>query len=204
MNVVKCNQQDIIPSKVICIGRNYVEHIQELNNEIPSEQDIFLKPNSAIANELLFNPIDAIHYEGEICFLVKSEKLFAVGFGLDLTKREIQSTLKAKGLPWERAKAFDASAVFSDFVEFNGDCEQLSMELHINDLLIQKATYDLMLHKPESILNEIKSFLSLEDGDIIMTGTPKGVGAVQLGDRFTGKIYHNDQLIVTGEWLAKV
>jgi 2-keto-4-pentenoate hydratase/2-oxohepta-3-ene-1,7-dioic acid hydratase in catechol pathway len=203
MNSIKLNGKDIYPSKIVCIGRNYVEHIEELKNEIPTEPVIFIKPNSAIANDLCTQEKDDIHYEGEITFLIQSGKLYAVGFGLDLTKREIQSHLKAKGLPWERAKAFDGSAVLSDFVHFDGKIEDLRMELLINGKLIQQASYDLMLNKPHDLLTEIKTFLSLEDGDLIMTGTPKGVGKVNSGDVFSGKIFHKNNLLIESTWVAK-
>jgi len=203
MKSVKFDGQDVYPSKIICVGRNYVAHIEELNNEIPAEPVIFLKPNSSLSNDIFFNENEAIHFEGEISFLVRSGKLFGVGVGLDLTKREVQSKLKAKGLPWERAKSFDKSAVFSEFVKFYGSISDLRMELHINGSLIQKAGYDLMLNKPSSILDDINSFLSLKDGDLIMTGTPEGVGIVQVGDIFSGKIFENEKLIVEGSWIVK-
>ena len=203
MKSVKFDGQDVYPSKIICVGRNYVAHIEELNNEIPTEPVIFLKPNSSLSNDIFFNENEAIHFEGEISFLVRSGKLFGVGVGLDLTKREVQSKLKAKGLPWERAKSFDKSAVFSEFVKFDGSISDLRMELHINGSLIQKAGYDLMLNKPSSILDEVNSFISLEDGDLIMTGTPEGVGIVQVGDIFSGKIFENEKLIIEGSWIVK-
>lgn len=203
MKSIKLDGQDIYPSKIICIGRNYVNHIEELDNEIPTDPVIFIKPNSSISSDIYFNENDAIHFEGEMSFLVHSGKLFGVGFGLDLTKREVQSKLKNKGLPWERAKSFDKSAVFSEFVSFDGSILDLRMELHLNGSLIQEAGYDLMLNKPDSILNEIESFLSLEDGDLIMTGTPKGVGAIMMGDTFLGRIFENERLIVEGSWVVK-
>jgi 2-keto-4-pentenoate hydratase/2-oxohepta-3-ene-1,7-dioic acid hydratase in catechol pathway len=203
MKSITLNGQNIYPSKIICIGRNYVAHIEELKSEMPTEPVIFIKPNSAISNDLSTHKKDEIHYEGEITFLVQSGKLHGVGFGLDLTKREIQSQLKTKGLPWERAKAFDQSAVFSEFVIFNGKIEDLRMELFISGKLVQQASYDLMLYKPHNLLDEIKTFLSLEDGDLIMTGTPKGVGRVNAGDLFSGKIFENDKLLVKSDWRAK-
>ncbi|MDH5426355.1 MAG: fumarylacetoacetate hydrolase family protein [Gammaproteobacteria bacterium] len=203
MNFIKLDGKDIQPSKIVCIGRNYVDHIEELENEVPAEPVIFIKPNSSISGDIFFNESDPVHYEGEISFLIRSGKLFAVGFGLDLTKRELQSSLKDKGLPWERAKSFDKSAVFSEFVSFSGDVSCLRMELYINDNLVQQAGYALMLNKPDDILNEIKSFFSLEDGDVVMTGTPKGVGSVNVGDLFLGKIYEGESLIVEGSWVVK-
>jgi len=200
---IKLDGKAIFPSKIVCVGRNYMAHIDELGNEVPTEPVIFLKPNSAISSEIYFSEVDTVHYEGEISFMVMSGKLSAVGFGLDLTKRELQSSLIANGLPWERAKAFDRSAVFTDFVSFSGSIQALSMELHINGQLVQKAGYELMLHKPENILDEVNRFLSFEDGDLIMTGTPKGVGAIQAGDTFTGRIFEHEQLLVEGSWVVR-
>ncbi len=203
MNTIHCDDKEIAPSKIVCIGRNYVEHIQELDNTIPDEPVIFLKPNSAISTAIITSEIDAIHYEAEICFIIRNKQISAVGFGLDLTKREIQSTLKSKGLPWERAKAFDNSAVLSDFKMFNGNINDLRLELYINDELIQQGGCKLMLFKPEQIVSDVQSFMSFDDNDVIMSGTPKGVGVVNHGDTFTGKIFEQDELIVEASWVAK-
>lgn len=202
MKPIILNKKQIHPSKIICIGRNYVDHIKELNNETPTEPVIFMKPNSSISDELSFNVKDDVHYEAEISFVVKSGKLAYVGLGLDLTKRDIQSQLKNKGLPWERAKSFDGSAVFSEFVSFD-NIEDLRLELLINNELIQTGGYDLMLFKPKDIFNEISTFMTLEDGDIIMTGTPKGVGKINRGDVFIGKIMANETLLVEHCWTVK-
>lgn len=195
MKYIKYEKEKIAPSKVICIGRNYVEHIKELNNETPDSMVVFNKPNSAISESLKFISDDA-RFEGEICFLMKEKKIDAVGFGLDLTKADIQNKLKQKGLPWERAKAFDGSAVFSEFVKFEGDLEELRMELYINDKITQHADYELMIYKPLEMIKEIDSFMSIEDGDIIMSGTPKGVGNYKKGDLFVGKIFCANNLLV--------
>lgn len=203
MKSIKLDGKDFYPSKIICIGRNYVDHIEELNNEVPTEPVIFLKPNSSISRDICFSKYDSIHFEGEITFLIRSGELSGVGFGLDLTKREIQSDLKAKGLPWERAKSFDKSAVFSEFVSFSGNVSELGMELYINGNLAQKADYELMLNKPNIILSEVNSFLSFEDGDLLMTGTTKGVGPINVGDEFCGKIFEKERLIVEGSWVVK-
>jgi len=203
MNSIKFDDNEIYPSKIVCIGRNYVAHIEELNNEVPKQPVIFIKPNSSISNEIIINKQDSIQFEGEISFLIQSGEIKGVGFGLDLTKREVQSSLKSKGLPWERAKAFDKSAIFSEFVPFFGNICDLRMELYINNCLIQSGGYRLMLHKPNEILTEVSSFLSLENGDVIMSGTPKGVGSIALGDAFIGKIFENQQLIVEGRWLVQ-
>ena len=180
--------EQITPSKVICIGRNYVEHIKELNNETPDSMVVFNKPNSAITNTLYYFS-ETTRFEGEICFLIKDNKIDGIGFGLDLTHADIQNKMKAKGLPWERAKAFDKSAVLSPFVKFDGDITTLEMKLFVNKNLAQHATYDLMIYKPDTMLSEISSFMHFEDGDIIMSGTPKGVATYSKGDTFLAKIF---------------
>ena len=199
MNTVHYNASLFIPSKVICIGRNYVEHIHELNNEIPSSMVVFNKPNSAITDTLRFISTDT-RFEGEICFLMMGGEIAGIGFGLDLTKADIQNHLKAKGLPWERAKGFDGSCVLGDFVPFDAPLESLRMTLHINGVLTQEATYELMIYKPLEMIEEIKSFMSFEDGDIIMSGTPKGVNTYKTGDKFIGRIYSDERLLVESQW----
>ena len=204
MNSLRLESASFTPSKIVCIGRNYLEHIRELGNETPDAMVIFNKPNSSISATLQSTQGEPLHYEGEICFMMRAGKLHAVGFGLDLTRRELQSGLKAKGLPWERAKAFDGAACFSDFIPLDGiEIESLSLQLEINGELRQDGGYELMMHKPEQILLEIQQFMTLEDDDIIMTGTPKGVGQVSPGDRFIGRIKTGDEVLVSQEWLAE-
>ncbi|QKJ23933.1 fumarylacetoacetate hydrolase family protein [Poseidonibacter lekithochrous] len=194
---------NIFPSKVVCIGRNYTEHIAELNNDTPDEMVFFLKPNSSITNKLVFPKAhESCHYEAEISFLMEEGKISAVGFGLDLTLREVQSKLKAKGLPWERAKAFDNSAVFSKFVNFDGDINKLEVELFINGELKQKGDTSLMINKPSEIIEEVNTFLSFDDGDILMTGTPKGVGKFVIGDEFLGRILYDGEVLIEEKFKA--
>ncbi|UFH58247.1 fumarylacetoacetate hydrolase family protein [Sulfurovum mangrovi] len=199
MNKISFNHRELVPSKVVCIGRNYVEHIEELGNETPDTMVVFNKPNSAITDSLHFISEDT-RFEGEICFLIEDKKIAGIGFGLDLTKAEIQNKMKQKGLLWERAKAFDGSAVLGEFVAFSGDLRQLRMELFINDELIQFADYGLMIYKPLEMLEEIDGFMSLEDGDIVMSGTPKGVGTYKRGDHFAGRVYEGERLLVEASW----
>lgn len=203
MQTIKFNDNQITPSKVVCIGRNYVDHIRELGNEVPTDMVIFSKPNSAISDELIYLSEDT-RYEGEICFLIEDKKISGIGFGLDLTRANIQNELKKKGLPWERAKSFNGSAVLSNFVSFNGDIKEISFEMFINGELRQKADYDLMMYKPDQMITEIESFMSLEDGDIIMSGTPKGVGTYKKGDKFEAKVYCKDNVLLNCFWVAKV
>jgi 2-keto-4-pentenoate hydratase/2-oxohepta-3-ene-1,7-dioic acid hydratase in catechol pathway len=197
LNRIFLNQRELFPSKVVCIGRNYTEHIKELKNEVPDEMVFFIKPNSSIATTMTFpKNSQTCHYEAEISFLIEEGKINGVGFGLDLTLREVQSTLKAKGLPWERAKSFLGSAVFSDFVSCDLSLNDLQMKLFINDALVQEGSIDLMIHKPLHIIKEFETFNAFEDGDILMTGTPKGVGSFQKGDVFKGQIFQANTLLV--------
>jgi len=202
MQKVNYNGREITPSKVICVGRNYVEHIEELGNKLPSSMVLFNKPNSAIYNRVKYYR-EHTRFEGEISFLIRSGEIVGVGFGLDLTHADIQNYLKSRGLPWERAKAFNGSAIFSNFVPFNiRDIESLKMRLYRNNSIVQFANYELMIYKPQEIIDEIESFMRVEDGDIIMTGTPKGVSNYSKGDIFVGEILSNDKLLIKVEWVV--
>lgn len=199
MKKIIFQKDEIIPSKVVCIGRNYVDHIKELDNEMPKDMVIFNKPNSAISNKLEYFSEDT-RYEGEICLLIKDNKIDAIAFGLDLTKANEQNYLKSKSLPWERSKSFNGSAVLSEFVKLEDDISKIRLELFINDTLAQYGSYDLMMYKPTQMIQEINSFMTLENGDVIMTGTPKGVGTYKLNDTFKGKIYIDDKLLLESSW----
>jgi len=195
--------RSIAPSKVVCIGRNYVEHIEELGNEMPSSMVVFNKPNSAISDRLRFWGAQT-RFEAEICFVIEGGAIAGVGAGLDLTHADTQNTLKSKGLPWERAKAFDGAAVLSDFVPIaEAEIPALEMMLYLNGTLRQHATYDLMIYKPEAMLAEIGRFMTLEDGDIIMSGTPKGVGYYAHGDRFEIVLRTDEREVLRCEWVAE-
>ncbi|MGF1697081.1 fumarylacetoacetate hydrolase family protein [Vibrio lamellibrachiae] len=214
MNSVRIDDTSITPSKIICIGRNYLEHIHELNNAVPDEMVVFNKPNSAVTSKLLssaarcggllLSDAETIHYETEICFAIKKGQIDAVGIGLDLTKRALQSELKGKGLPWERAKSFDNSAVFSRFVSIRDiNVHQLQVELFINSMRVQCGSVSEMIYSPSTILAEIKTYTSLADGDIIMTGTPKGVGEVHQGDIFLARLKCDETTLIEIEWAAE-
>lgn len=204
MNAIMCDNQVIYPSKVVCIGRNYAEHIAELNNETPDEMVFFIKPNSSVSTTLQFpKNTQKCHYEAEISFLIQNQKISAVAFGLDLTLREVQTVLKQKGLPWERAKAFNGSAVFSEFVPFLYQGENLEVQLYINAVLVQQGEVDMMIHKPQAILKEAQTFLSFEENDILMTGTPKGVGEIKKGDIFLGRILSNNKILLEKEFIVE-
>ena len=200
MKKIYIENKEIIPSKIICVGRNYVEHIKELGNEIPENMVLFMKPNSAISDELFSGNTEPIHFEGEICFLYEKGRFSAVAFGLDLTKRELQNKLKSKGLPWERAKAFDGAAIFSKFVKISEIITDLLIELEIDGKLVQSGSIQQMIYKPDQILAEIQTFISLNDGDIVMTGTPKGVGVVNKDSIFVGRILEDSKILTSGKW----
>lgn len=204
MSSVKLGEALVEPSKILCVGRNYLEHIQELNNSVPEQMVVFSKPPSSIAFNLSSFHQERLHYEGEICFIVKQGKLSAVGVGLDLTKRDLQSQLKEKGLPWERAKAFDGSAVFSRFVPLAGlEIDSLEIELFINCVRVQKGSVKQMIYSPAVIVEELKSYTTLCDGDIIMTGTPQGVGEVHADDVFLARLKSGDKTLIEIEWVAQ-
>lgn len=191
--------------KLICIGRNYTEHIEELANEKPKDPVIFLKPDSAILpnNHPFYIPTfsEEIHYEVEL--LVKINRLgkhisekFAhkyydeIGLGIDFTARDLQNKLKEKGLPWEKAKAFDGSAVIGDFIPKSNfsDLNDIGFSLLKNNELVQKGTTKAMLWKIDELIAYISTFMTLKIGDIIFTGTPAGVGKVAPEDLLVGKI----------------
>lgn len=203
MNTISVNGNTVQPSKILCVGRNYRAHIEELGNEIPDSMVVFNKPNSAISSTL-YSDINnqPLHYESELAFTVKEGKLDAVGFGLDLTKRALQSTLKAKGLPWERAKAFDGAALFSAFVTLPKDIEGLSLQLNVDGEQRQAGGISLMIYTPVQIIRELESFTTLEDGDIIMTGTPAGVGEIKAGQGFEGEVLLAGKTLVSATWIA--
>lgn len=190
--------------KIICIGRNYAKHIEELANERPTEPVVFLKPDSAILPKKIpfFIPpfSNEIHYEVEI--LVKINKVgkyidtkFAhkyydeIGLGIDFTDRELQSKLKAKGLPWEKAKGFDGSAVVGEFYSKEQfDMDNIKFQLFKNDELVQDGESNAMLWKIDELIAHVSQYFTLKKGDLIFTGTPAGVGKVQPGDLFIGTL----------------
>ena len=200
MKTINFSNQKLTPCKIVCVGRNYVEHIKELNNEIPSEPVYFIKPNSSISEDIVYR--EGMHYEGEISFLIKNKKIIGVGFGFDFTLRDIQNELKKKGLPWEKAKAFKKAAVFSDFVKCS-DFEGLEVEVIKNGNIVQRGGVELMMYKPDFLISDIDKIFGLDDGDIIMSGTPKGVGIVGKNDEFIGRIYKNGKILTQKKWKVK-
>lgn len=202
MTAIQFNGKPVRPGKVICVGKNYAAHISEMDSVPAENMVVFMKPATSIGTELHAVLDEPLHYEGEICLLVQHDNIAGIGFGLDLTKRETQSKLTAAGLPWERSKAFTGSALFSEFVQAPEDLSQLGLELRVNDALRQKGDVSLMLYPLAVILEELRQFLTLEDGDIIMTGTPAGVGPVQSGECFDGRVLAGEQVLAQAVWQA--
>ncbi|MCB1854164.1 MAG: fumarylacetoacetate hydrolase family protein [Halieaceae bacterium] len=203
MHSVLFEASAVTPSKIVCVGRNYVAHIRELGNEIPADMVVFNKPNSAISRQLRAQVDgETLHYESEIALLIKGGDIAGVGFGLDLTRRELQSSLKQRGLPWERAKAFDGAALFSDFVPAPAAIDSLSLRLSVDGELRQAGGVPLMIYPPARILEELRRFTTLEDGDIVMTGTPEGVGAIRSGQLFHGSLLQGERELVSATWRA--
>ena len=189
--------------KIICIGRNYAEHAKELNNAVPEEPVFFMKPDSSLLlkNKPFFIPefSNEIHHEIEVVLRINRlgrhiEERFAhryyneIGLGIDFTARDIQRKCKEKGMPWEIAKAFDQSAMLSEFVPKNKlpDISSISFELKKNDETVQTGNTSDMLFSIDKIIAYISKFVTLKIGDLIYTGTPSGVGPVQINDRLTG------------------
>ncbi|WP_366184231.1 fumarylacetoacetate hydrolase family protein [Flavobacterium ovatum] len=189
--------------KIICIGRNYAKHIEELQNERPSEPVIFMKPDSAVLLKqhpfVLPEFSEEIHHEVEL--IVKINKVgkyidakFAhkyydeISVGIDFTARDLQSKLKEKGLPWEIAKAFDGSAVIGEFLPKSkfSSLENITFELTNNNSSVQKGNSAFMLWKIDEIIAYVSQFFTLKIGDIIFTGTPEGVAAVKSEDILEG------------------
>lgn len=199
--------------KIICIGRNYAEHAKELNNAIPTEPVYFIKPDSAllIRNRPFFYPdfTSDLHYECEIVLRIGkvgksiSEKfagsyIDAIGIGIDFTARDLQQKAKEKGLPWEKAKAFDSSAPISSFIpvtEFD-DIQQIDFHLTKNGETVQKSNTREMIFNYAHIISYVSQFMTLKTGDYIFTGTPSGVGPVAIGDKLEAYIADKKMLTV--------
>ncbi len=197
--------------KILCIGRNYADHISELKNERPLEPVIFLKPDTAILkdNETFYHPdfSNDIHHEVEIVLKINKvgkniETKFAhkyydeIGVGIDFTARDLQSKLKEKGLPWEKAKAFNGSAPISGFVSKTqfADLQNLNFHLEVNGKVRQKGNTHLMLWNFDEIIAEISKYFTLKTGDLVFTGTPAGVGKVVVGDKLTAFIESEEMM----------
>jgi len=183
--------------KIVCVGRNYAEHAKELNNPIPAVPILFIKPESSavpLNNELVI-PSSDCHYETEISILIGSSlssaseeeveaAIVGVGLGLDLTRRALQSKLKEKSHPWELAKSFDGACPLTDFAKADqfSDLTKLHFSLYINDELKQSGNSEDMLNPIVPLIAHMSIYFTLKPGDIILTGTPKGVGELRSSD----------------------
>ena len=191
--------------KIICIGRNYTDHIKELANERPEDPVVFLKPDTSLVlkNQPFFIPpfSDDVHYEVEILVRINRigkhiQQKFAhkyydeIGLGIDFTARDLQAKLKAKGLPWEKAKAFDGAAVVGDWVNKSElpHIDELQFEMTKNGTVVQQSSSALMLWKVDELIAYVSQFFTLKIGDIIFTGTPAGVGPVVENDALEGSL----------------
>ena len=202
--------------KVVCVGRNYAAHAQELGNEVPTAPILFMKPASSVVSirQGVVRPNPALygetHYEAELCVQLAADLSAAtieeakqaiggVTLGLDLTLRKLQTELKEKGHPWERAKCFDGACVLGDWLDPQvfDDFKNVHYQLTINDTLKQDGDSALMLFPVYELLANISHAFSLQAGDVIMTGTPSGVGALQVGDQLSLKLGAH-------EWQAEV
>jgi 2-keto-4-pentenoate hydratase/2-oxohepta-3-ene-1,7-dioic acid hydratase in catechol pathway len=190
--------------KIICIGRNYVAHAKELNNEVPGEPVFFMKPDSSLLrnNDPFYIPgwTTDVHHEIELVLKINRigkniDKQFAhryyheIGLGIDFTARDVQQKLKEKGLPWEKAKAFDQAAVLGNtFIkkEELADAENIPFKLNVNGNTVQDGNSNLMIFSFDDIVSYVSQFVTLKIGDLIYTGTPAGVGPVKIGDRIEG------------------
>lgn len=191
--------------KIICIGRNYADHAKEMNAAVPTSPVFFMKPDTALLlkNAPFYYPdfTNDLHYECEI--IVKISKAgkniqpeFAgnyfseIGLGIDFTARDLQQNCKEKSLPWEIAKAFDHSAVVGElFIDKSTlDLNSIEFSLLKNEVCVQKGNTSDMIFTIEELIAYVSTFVTLKTGDLIFTGTPAGVGPVQIGDRLIGKI----------------
>lgn len=189
--------------KIICIGRNYAEHAKELKNDIPTEPVFFMKPDTALLRdgEPFYYPdfTSDLHHEIEVVIKISKvgkhiDEQFAhkyyeeIGLGIDFTARDLQAKAKEKGLPWEKAKAFDGSAPLGKFISkaLLGDLNAIDFELKLNGESRQKGNTADLLFSFDKIIAYVSKFVTLKVGDLIYTGTPEGVGAVKIGDKLQG------------------
>jgi len=199
--------------KLICIGRNYTEHIKELQNEKPTDPVVFLKPDTAILlkKQPFFIPdfSDDVHYEVEVLIKINRvgkhiDKKFAhkyykdIGLGVDFTARDLQHALKTKGLPWEKAKAFDGAAVIGKWIDKKAfsNVNDFEFSLKKNDEIVQNGNTSHMLWKIDELIEYVSKYFTLKIGDIIFTGTPAGVGKIIANDRLKGYIGNEEMFSI--------
>lgn len=194
--------------KIFCIGRNYVEHVRELENEVPTEPLVFMKPATALLtdNKPFYHPnfSQNIHFEVEIVLKISKNgksilPQFAkdyyneIGLGIDFTARDLQDTLKKQGHPWEKAKAFDHSAVVGTFYDIAElEMNHLHFQLFKNEELVQDGDVKKMIFGFDDLVSHVSTYFTLQKGDLIFTGTPSGVGKISIGDTYKG--FLNDKI----------
>ncbi len=201
------SEEEYESGTVFCVGRNYVEHAEELGQEVPQDPIIFVKPNNALRhgsyNLIEYPPMTKeLHFEGELVLLLRGggRNIHAFGpadvvagyaVGLDLTMRDVQSEAKRKGLPWTVSKGFDGAAQVSHFIPFEAapPFEELGFSLWVNDELRQRATTNQMVFSPEMLLPYLSRIFSVRPGDMLFTGTPRGVGALQIEDKIVMQLH---------------
>lgn len=191
--------------KIVCLGRNYAEHIRELGNPVPDAPVIFFKPASSVIGEgekiVIPSYSRECHHEAELALLVgrkgkdvpverAMEYVAGYGVAIDLTLRDVQAELKRKGLPWEIAKGFDTACPLSDFLGASDveDPQNLTIRLTVNGQVRQEGNTGMMIHRIPAIVNHVASLFTIEPGDVILTGTPAGVGRLVTGDRIVAEI----------------
>lgn len=206
MQAILLEGREVVPNKVVCVGKNYVAHIREMGgSESAAEPTIFMKPNSAIAPRsdrvTIPREFGLLHHEVELCFTVSGrcknlghneamEVISGWGIGIDFTLREKQRAAKGAGLPWTISKCFDSAAVFGEFIQPSApfDPLDLSMTLAVNGETRQSTSTKLMIFRPIPVLCYVSKFMTIEPGDVFMLGTPKGVGEVVDGDCIDAQI----------------
>lgn len=210
---------NIRPSKIVCVGRSYAEHAKELGNAIPDRPVLFIKPPSSLSpldQDIEWNPHwGDCHFECELCLRIDRplkgetdpmkalQSIGAVTLGLDLTLRDLQDDLKKKGQPWERAKAYDGSCVLADWVDLTEvpDWKNIQYSFEVNDQIRQQGNTGLLIFDIGTLLADMSQSFTLEVGDVVMTGTPAGVGALQAGDQLKMKLKGQTQDFI---WYASV
>jgi 2-keto-4-pentenoate hydratase/2-oxohepta-3-ene-1,7-dioic acid hydratase in catechol pathway len=216
------SEEEYEAGTVFCVGRNYVEHAEELGQEVPQDPIIFVKPSNALRhgsyNLIEYPPLTKeLHYEGELVLLLRgggrnvkafspADVIAGYAIGLDLTMRDLQTEAKRKGLPWTIAKGFDGAAQVSHFIPFESapPFEELGFSLWVNDELRQRATTNQMVFSPEMLLPYLSQIFSVKAGDLLFTGTPKGVGPLHVEDKIVMQLHTLDPDEVLLDFHAQV
>ena len=216
------SEEEYEAGTVFCVGRNYVEHAEELGNEVPQDPIIFDKPFNALRhgsyNIIEYPPqTKDLHFEGELVLLLRgggrnlhaygpADVIAGYGIGIDLTMRDVQKEAQRKGLPWTLAKGFDGAAQVSNFIPFEAapPFEELGFSLWVNEELRQRATTNQMIFSPEMLLPYISKFFNVRPGDLLFTGTPKGVGPLEIGDKIVMQLHTTDPAEVLLDFHAQV